>query len=169
MKITLTADSWLRIGMETGWLTKHAADVDSQLSALVGQNVPAIPQAGQVNQQVAAKYQNISSEKEWLDQFMQAVSNMSAIITANLQTIDRLPSKNQYVTTIQNQLRQVQGMVTTLTQTLPDAQKYYMSAIQTLEQSLGQYMSTVKSNQGGVYPTGTSNVPLGGAPAIPTM
>lgn len=165
----MTRESWIEIGMGTGWLQKTAADVDSQLSSMLGQNIPAVPQTAQVNQAITAKYQTIASEKEWLDNFMQAISTINATVTANLQTIDRLPSKNQYVTTIQNQLRQIQGMITTLAQTLPDAQQYYMSAIQTLEQSMGQYFSTMKANQSGVYPSGTSNVPMGGAPAIPTI
>jgi hypothetical protein len=167
MKIRMSESQWLKIGNQTGWL-RTADNTTSQLDAMLGQTTSPLqgnPQYAKLKQQ----YQGIMTEQQWVANFSQVLPQIAATIAMNIDSLNNMPSKDETSLTLLADLQRLQQQVDNTTQSLRRAQVAYAQNLQGMMTQVQQLTQSFQNTSSGVFPSpgGTSNIPLGGAPAIP--
>lgn len=167
MKINFTAESWLRIGLTTGWI-KTAEDVISQLTTMLGQQatpISASPQFKQLKQQ----YQGILTEQQWVANFSQVLPQVASTIQFNIDSLNNMASKSGTTSRLLTELQAVQSQIQNVGAALKMAQNEYATTLQGMLGQVTELSRSVSNTTSGTFPVagGTSNIPMGGAPAIP--
>ena len=166
-KFSFTKADWLRVGIETGWYQKQlrrVADTLGTLKTMVGNN-PLIGTdylARMMQETEMARGLPPSNKAVWFEGFLARITSVQNNISADLKALDSLASKDQRMTGVATELRQMQGQI----------QNNFLPIIKNLQTQMSTEMAQGKSMQGGASTTTQEenmNVPMAGHEAIGTM